>query len=373
MTLQEEQKIVQQAVNNSLAPVQGDLWLAQRVLNNAKGEDIMQKKFSTSLVLSIAILLIAISTLAAKLLWQEAGEKIAPMEAQNGYYDTWNTEAKIELIRTLHTLGELQNDNNVETLLNNTSIDNTKKDALCDQILSAYIKGSPDTITLLSILEKLHGDMSTWSPEDKFWYNELLEKNNILGAEDHHYVLPEQGEINQEQAIETARSFLQSKVDIDFRTASVEATMEMEDEDIFWGETQIRQKGKRLWSIVFKIQENASPYGNTYQADVTAEGQVSAYRLPAFTPLYIRGIFPDTKGISEEQAIAIGTKAMITQSSLSLEQITDIQAYFGYIDLANEELTHAKLGEKVWVVDTAQKHYAIISPNGEVLYIGSHP
>ena len=48
MTLHEEQERVQKAVSNSLAHVQEDPWLAQRVLANAKGEEPVVKKISTS-------------------------------------------------------------------------------------------------------------------------------------------------------------------------------------------------------------------------------------------------------------------------------------------------------------------------------------
>ena len=51
MTLHEEQERVQKAVSHSLAYVQEDPWLAQRVLANAKGEEPVVKKISTSMIL----------------------------------------------------------------------------------------------------------------------------------------------------------------------------------------------------------------------------------------------------------------------------------------------------------------------------------
>ncbi len=55
MTLHEEQKRVQEAVSSSLAYVQEDPWLAQRVLANAKGEEPVKKKISLALVLCIVL------------------------------------------------------------------------------------------------------------------------------------------------------------------------------------------------------------------------------------------------------------------------------------------------------------------------------
>ena len=55
MTLREEQERVQKAVQNSLAHVREDPWLAQRVLANAKGEQPVKRKISLTLVLSIVL------------------------------------------------------------------------------------------------------------------------------------------------------------------------------------------------------------------------------------------------------------------------------------------------------------------------------
>ena len=53
MTLREEQERVQKAVNQSLAHIQEDPWLSQRVLANVKGEEPVKRKISLALVLSI--------------------------------------------------------------------------------------------------------------------------------------------------------------------------------------------------------------------------------------------------------------------------------------------------------------------------------
>ena len=153
----------------------------------------MKKKLSIGFILMMAVMLLGVIALAATLLWQDAGEKVAPMESENGYYDTWNTEAKIKLIKALYDLGELKDNPDAERVLNSTDMPDAEKNALCDKIMCAYVNGSPDTVTLLSILEKLHGDMNTWSMEDKVWYNNLLNANYMLSAEDTNYVLPETG------------------------------------------------------------------------------------------------------------------------------------------------------------------------------------
>lgn len=362
-----DKQIVQQAIEHSLSGIQDDPWMAQRVLNMAhqmqtEGGIIVKKKLSTGFALMMAVRLLAVTALAATLLWQDVGEKVAPMESQNGYYDTWNTEAKTALIKTLYDLGEVKDDPDVEKVLSSTDMPDSEKNALCDSIMSAYVNGSSDTVSLLSVLEKLHGDMSTWPAEDKIWYNQLLEANGMLTAEDTNYVLPLEGQVNQEQAIDAARSFLMGKGTENLDNAQVEATMYEETDDHFYGETQVSQKGRCVWSIVFHLENE------TCQADIGTDGSVIGYSLPQLAKLFIRGTLPDDTAISEAEAMSIGTNALADQ--VSQEELANAKAFFGFIDLADEATAHAKLGEHVWVVSTEQ-NYALVSPSGDVLFVGS--
>ena len=371
-----DKQIVQRVIDNSLSGIQDDPWMAQRVLNMAHetqgtGGIVVKKKLSIGFILMMAVMLLGVTALAATLLWQDAGEKVAPMESENGYYDTWNTEAKIELIKALYDLGELKDNPDVEKVLNSTNMPDAEKNALCDKIMCAYVNGSPDTVTLLSILEKLHGDMSTWSMEDKVWYNNLLNANNMLSAEDTNYVLPETGEFTQEQAVDSAKSFLISKGAENLDKAQIEATMYEESDDQFYGETQVSKKGRRVWSVVFHLEEECLPYGGTCHVDIATDGSVIAYSLPALVPMYMTGTLHDATAISEAQAVEIGTNAMSAQLDVPKEKLVDAKAFYGYINLADEEAAHAQFGAHVWLINTDQ-YYALVSPSGNVIFVGNH-
>lgn len=371
-----DKQIVQRVIDNSLSGIQDDPWMAQRVLNMAHetqgtGGIVVKKKLSIGFVLMMAVMLLGVTALAATLLWQDAGEKVAPVESENGYYDTWNTEAKIELIKALYDLGELKDNPDAERVLNSTDMPDTEKNALCDKIMCAYVNGSPDTVTLLSILEKLHGDMSTWSMEDKVWYNNLLNANNMLSAEDTNYVLSETGEFTQEQAVDAAKSFLISKGAENLDKAQIEATMYEESDDQFYGETQVSKKGRRVWSVVFHLEEEGLPYGGTCHVDIATDGSVIAYNLSALVPMYMTGTLPDATAISEEQAVEIGTNAMSAQLDVPKDKLGDATAFYGYINLADEEAAHAQFGAHVWLINTDQ-YYALVSPSGTVIFVGNH-
>lgn len=371
-----DKQIVQRVIDNSLSGIQDDPWMAQRVLNMAHetqgtGGIVVKKKLLIGFILMMAVMLLGVIALAATLLWQDAGEKVAPMESENGYYDTWNTEAKIKLIKALYDLGELKDNPDAERVLNSTDMPDAEKNALCDKIMCAYVNGSPDTVTLLSILEKLHGDMNTWSMEDKVWYNNLLNANNMLSAEDTNYVLPETGEFTQEQAVDAAKSFLISKGAENLDKAQIEATMYEESDDQFYGETQVSKKGHRVWSVVFHLEEEGLPYGGTCHVDIATDGSVIAYSLPALVPMYMTGTLPDATAISEEQAVEIGTNAMSGQLDVPKEKLADAKAFYGYINLADEEAAHAQFGAHVWLINTDQ-YYVLVSPSGDVIFAGNH-
>lgn len=371
-----DKQIVQRVIDNSLSGIQDDPWMAQRVLNMAHetqgtGGIVVKKKLSIGFILMMAVMLLGVIALAATLLWQDAGEKVAPMESENGYYDTRNTEAKIKLIKALYDLGELKDNPDAERVLNSTDMPDAEKNALCDKIMCAYVNGSPDTVTLLSILEKLHGDMNTWSMEDKVWYNNLLNANNMLSAEDTNYVLPETGEFTQEQAVDAAKSFLISKGAENLDKAQIEATMYEESDDQFYGETQVSKKGRRVWSVVFHLEEEGLPYGGTCHVDIATDGSVIAYSLPALVPMYMTGTLPDATAISEEQAVEIGTNAMSGQLDVPKEKLADAKAFYGYINLADEEAAHAQFGAHVWLINTDQ-YYVLVSPSGDVIFAGNH-
>ena len=65
MTLHEEQEKVQSAMKTALSGLQEDPWLTQRVLANAKGEEPVVKRVSTTVIIAIALLAITTVALAA--------------------------------------------------------------------------------------------------------------------------------------------------------------------------------------------------------------------------------------------------------------------------------------------------------------------
>ena len=357
MNEQRDKDFVRHSIDSGLSSIKSDPWLAQRIIANEEEKPVV-KKISTSLIAVLTLMAITVTAVAATLLWKDAGEKVAPLESQNGYYDTWNLEAKIELVKTLVDLGELKDNADAERLLNDSTMSAEEKEALCDQIMTSYVNGEPDTVTLVSILEKLHGDMSTWSMEDLVWYNDLLRKNDMLSDEDENYVLPISGELTEEQAIQTAKDYLNAKYAQGLENAQVEAVMTEADD------------GLRTWSVTFRPGIDNLPYCGACNVTETSYGEIVSYSVPDLYSVFVTGILPDKDAISEEAALALGRKAIAAQLNTSEEELTGIKVYFGYIDLADENISHAKWNEHVWVIMAGQHSYALLTPSGETIFVG---
>ena len=70
MSDQRDKRFVQESIDSGLSSMQGDPWLAQRIMNQEKtGEIIVNKRFSVGLVLAIVLMLITVTALGAAKGW----------------------------------------------------------------------------------------------------------------------------------------------------------------------------------------------------------------------------------------------------------------------------------------------------------------
>ena len=322
----------------------------------------VKKKISTAFALVMALMVLTATAVAATLLWKDAGEKVAPLESQNGYYDTWDAQAKVALVKALFDLDELKDNPDAQRLLT-ADLTEAEQSDLADQIMTAYVNGAADTVTLASILEKLHGPIESWPMEDRVWYNGLLAENNLLTSEDMPYALPAGEELTQQQAVERATDFLERMGAGDLGTGSVEATMYQEPRDAWTGDTQVGWAGRRVWSVVFR-----GCGSGTWHADMTADGAVVGYSTPMLQRLYTTGRLPDADAISEAQAIALAKEAAAEQLGLTENELANVRACYGYINHA--DAGHAPLGTRVWQVVYGDGSHVTLSFDGDVLYAG---
>ena len=361
----DDKRRVQNLLNQSLSGLKENPFLARRVIAKAKGEEPMAKRISTAMVIVLVLVILTVTAAAAVLIWREAGEKIAVMQRDNGYYDTWDTNTKVELVRYLAELGELNDNPDAERLLGNSELTDAEKSTLCDRIVTEYM-GDPNVemVTLENLLSAMKGEgyMYTWSVEDQYWYQELLRKNGMLGYDVPHLILPEEGEITQEEAIRIARELLEKVSDLDLDSGTRTQTFE---------ETSLK---RRVWTVGYDIEVNGD-YKWAYKVascwvELSPDGSIVEYHIPELSPLSMKGIIPDDAAIPEEQAAMAGKKAIAETLGIPVDELPEVRVYFTKSTGGSTRIT-VPFAKPVWTIYCAEKNTcAVLSPDGTLLYAG---
>ena len=360
----DDKRRVQNLLNQSLSGLKENPFLARRVIAKAKGEEPVAKRISTAMVIVLVLVILTVTAAAAVLIWREAGEKIAVMQRDNGYYDTWDTNTKVELVRYLAELGELKDNPDAERLLGNSELTDAEKNVLCDRIVTGYM-GDPNVemVTLENLLSAMKGEgyMYTWSVEDQYWYQELLRKNGMLGHDVQHLILPEEGEITQEEAVRIARELLEKVSDWDLDNGELSPTFE-------------DRMGHRIWNIWYILMTDGEYKGISCWVELAPDGSILEYHIPELDKVDMKGIIPDGNAVSEEQALKIGRNAIAEALGVPENELPDIRVYYTQRDSGRASIINIPSGQPVWTVDCAEKKTcAILSPDGtQLLYVGRH-
>lgn len=172
------------------------------LLQEIKGETIVKKKISLSLVLALVLALVAVSALAVGL-WKNYYNKMAQTEGETGYFDTWSGEKRADFVLDMAQEGVTFNPDALEKLADKNTTD-TEKSSIATQLLIEKYGFREDTITAISIMEAEKGPLPRWSLEDKAKYTKMLQETGTLGSDEEMYWLPEEGDLALEEAISLA-------------------------------------------------------------------------------------------------------------------------------------------------------------------------
>lgn len=343
-------------------------WKQIEMLESITGGIKVKKKWTVGVVFALCLMLAVAGAVAAALLWRDTAEKVAPMESAYGYYEAWNAKSKTELIRVLAEVGELENAGDVADALS-AALPEEEQSALCDRIMTQYVQGAADIVTLDSIMRQMHGDKAEWSQEDLVWYEDMLKRNQLLTpGNDAGYAIPENQEINQQQAFDIGRRFY-ADAGITLDETNAEATFLMDDQDYWLGETQVSRKGNRYWSVV---------YPKSYMGIViSASGQVMNYDLPVqwqkrrdnAPALSLYGIMPGEWDRTADWAADAARHAIAAAFGISGAELAamECKAYLGC--WTREEAADApiRLGEHLWYVTIGEKYEALVNLKGEAV------
>ena len=180
-----------EAIDTTLSGLHADPWLAQRVVNRERtSEPVVKKKLSISFVLVIVLLLIVVTALAVALLSpKEIVEQVAVPAAQSNDQENYSYEELAELIQTLNENGITLDDGSTLMKAFQAGHGYWEKDAIDEICYASFGK-----------------NQGLWTLEQKHWYGEMMVAIGV--SNQNSWLLPEDGEITQEQARSLAADVL---------------------------------------------------------------------------------------------------------------------------------------------------------------------
>ena len=161
----------------------------------------------------IVMFLIPKTVLAENALsWETYAQKVRIQEEAKGIYADWDIADKQDLIESLIQMNAMSESAATRRLLEG-DLSTESKHALADQIILRFLGGSSNALVRKdgvravrwnTLTNAIMGDSSTWTLEEKVWYQQL---SNMFGHKDPDtLVLPTEEDLSEDEAIEIARS-----------------------------------------------------------------------------------------------------------------------------------------------------------------------
>lgn len=194
------------AVETRLSGLQGDPWLVQRVLAQAKSEPKRKRKRSVGFVI-VLILLLAVTTAFAAISLRSFFEKAIEQESQSGEISHWSASEKAAFVNRMVEAGLLPETEQTKELQSRT-LSEEQQDALAMSIITDFYPARDSFVTAMDIIAKEYGAYEQWPLELRAWYSETLEKYGHKQAKGVRNVLPQEGEWTQEEALRFAADCL---------------------------------------------------------------------------------------------------------------------------------------------------------------------
>ncbi|MBQ7866381.1 MAG: hypothetical protein IJ350_08440 [Clostridia bacterium] len=194
------------AIDEALSGLDARPTLQYRVMQEIRGEKKVKKKLSFGLVLALILTMLTVAAVAAAAL-NSYFTGFAQLEQKYGDYDTWPENAKVELVN-LMAQSELNIDDAQVEKMNQLS--GQEQLQLAESIIKDYY-GSTYMSTSL-IMEHELGQSMYWSYEMKALHDTLLKEYGYFKYGDwDECVLPEEGDIPLDKALEIALQVMQEK------------------------------------------------------------------------------------------------------------------------------------------------------------------
>ncbi len=256
--------------------------LQRNVVRQIRGEMIVKKKLSVGFVIAIVLLVLALSALAATILWENYVGGLMQKEQQIGTYAQWGAADKEALVEALVEMGHIEENEKTDKLFDQVTTE-TEKDELADQIMLAFMEQNANikdyntsfnhdvnSIDAGLLTLAIMGSEDTWPAEKRVWWQRLTNPD-VGSANDMPFVNPDQGDITEKEAIAIGQKAVNQILNVpleELKNAQVVANMYITDE---------RPEYKR-WFVSFNIlAEGSKSYVERwYEAFVDGGGNLIA-------------------------------------------------------------------------------------------------
>ena len=206
-----EYEKVTRALDERLFDLQFGIKNRSYVLNNLGGERIQKQKIRLVLAYALLAVLLLVGTALAVHSFHEYAQTLIQKEVPGGF-DAWPAEDKLELVSQLMEAGLI--DAQDERIKQLTRASATQRDALTREIVEDWLEQPIEYISFFTVMEKLWGDFTQWTPEQKAWQTEANERMGMLSNDHERYVVPGEEHISIETAVSIARRAFSLMLDL---------------------------------------------------------------------------------------------------------------------------------------------------------------
>lgn len=265
----ENAKKIQKALDQDASFIRPNPFLAQRVLSAAheKGGKAVKNKIPVALLVALALMLSGVVAVAAALLWQDYVPQVRRAEQELGDYAQWPRARRIRLAQDIIAMGYV-NESDAAAVLQNEETSEQEKAAAADYIL-LELTGLKDVREIHSTLitYSIMGHEDTWTPEQRVWWNGIVNPYANTDAPDTLLVPSEEG-LSEEDAIAIAKAAVQEAYGFgDDLMASLHAVANLYVTD--------QRPDYKRWDIQFKkYRDNSTYLEKVYNAVVDENGEV---------------------------------------------------------------------------------------------------
>ena len=263
---------LQSAVNTTLSGLQGDPWLAQRVMAEAKGEVKVKKKISVGLVLTLVLVLAVVTALAAITL-NAYYEKTIEKEGQSGMIQDWSASDKVALVDWMVEVG-IELDEEQVAKLHESGLSDADKGTLAMEIIGSYYPARDGILTSVDIIAKEKGPIEYWTLEDKAWLSAMMAKYQPEEVSSVN-LLPTEGDITKEQAVEIMYAYYEKEYGLK-REDFDESKMAISFSEGTWDDGSGPERLK-TWSMDLWLKGDPNPMGISILPDGTIKQASGPY------------------------------------------------------------------------------------------------